>query len=621
MAGALSGHILDSFYSPKSQNSGPFGMPINPSFNDSTSSWPTSTDNIITSGAMSFDKDMHGSAQKMHLLSDFSQDPTFLNLSKATAAKIAALQAKLNQQLGPEYISTRPGPGGGPKLVYAEGWKIINLANEVFGFNGWSSNLVNLTTDFIDYNEETRRYSVGVTVVMRVTLRDGVFHEDVGYGVLENSKSKGPALDKCKKEAVTDALKRCLRNFGNLLGNCLYDKQYTNEIVKVKVTPPKFDKDKLHRRPEYANDTHNADPSSATSNPSKPASSSTNAPVSTVKPEPVSSKPTSSSTSAPVSIVKSEPVSAKPLSSIPPHVRQQVRGASSSSTASASSSKATIPIPNTNVTPAPGTSSRGSTSRTAAIMHGLNTPITPGAQPIPPPPGPAGPNNRQVAFADSPLAHRAPVAAPDPAPLSEPLDDDGGGDDSFAYGSEDDAFFASVDLGEVDMGRPINFEESVGSKDSKVSTSTSTWNQNAQTDSSHTSADSDARRNHPQQQSSHHQAQRPASNISRTADPIYYGNNSTNGSNHGVPQAQGSSTIGTPSTFVPRRMGGFTFPPEMQNIGVKRSADAMRTTFNPGPAQPQPPRERRLAPGMGLMAAQGTIPDRGDGGDVKRVRR
>lgn len=33
---------------------------------------------------------------------------------------------------------------------------------------------------------------------MRVTLRDGVFHEDVGYGMLENSKSKGAALDKVR---------------------------------------------------------------------------------------------------------------------------------------------------------------------------------------------------------------------------------------------------------------------------------------------------------------------------------------------------------------------------------------------------------------------------------------
>ncbi len=110
--------------------------------------------------------------------------------------KLASLQVKLNQKLGPEYISQRPGPGGGPKLTYVEGWKIINLANEVFGFNGWSSTIVSMTVDFADYNEESRRYNVGITAVIRVTLRDGVFHEDVGYGMLENSKSKGQAFDK-----------------------------------------------------------------------------------------------------------------------------------------------------------------------------------------------------------------------------------------------------------------------------------------------------------------------------------------------------------------------------------------------------------------------------------------
>lgn len=55
-----------------------------------------------------------------------------------------------------------------------------------------------MTTDFIDCNEQSQRFSVGVTAIVRVTLRDGVFHEDVGYGLLENSKSKGAALDKVR---------------------------------------------------------------------------------------------------------------------------------------------------------------------------------------------------------------------------------------------------------------------------------------------------------------------------------------------------------------------------------------------------------------------------------------
>ncbi|KAG8797267.1 DNA repair protein rad52 [Serendipita sp. 398] len=165
-----------------------------------------------------------------------------------TAKSIATLQAKLNQKLGPEYISQRPGPSGGPKLTYAEGWKVINLANEVFGFNGWSSSIVSLTVDYIDYNQDTQRYNVGVTAILKVCLRDGVSHEDIGYGMLENCKSKGMALDKCKKEAVTDALKRTLRTFGNVLGNCLYDKEYIKEVLRVKTQPPpKLQPQDLHR--------------------------------------------------------------------------------------------------------------------------------------------------------------------------------------------------------------------------------------------------------------------------------------------------------------------------------------------------------------------------------------
>jgi len=68
-----------------------------------------------------------------------------------TIQAVATLQAKLNQRLGPEYISQRPGPGNGSKLTYVEGWKVINLANEVFGFNGWSSSITSLTTDYVRY--------------------------------------------------------------------------------------------------------------------------------------------------------------------------------------------------------------------------------------------------------------------------------------------------------------------------------------------------------------------------------------------------------------------------------------------------------------------------------------
>ena len=107
-----------------------------------------------------------------------------------------AIQAKLNRRLGPEYVSQRPAPGGGPKLTYVEGWKIIGLANEVFGYNGWCSTVTKIESDFVDMDPETKRYSIGVTALVKVTLKDGTCHEDVGYGTAENLRSKGAALDK-----------------------------------------------------------------------------------------------------------------------------------------------------------------------------------------------------------------------------------------------------------------------------------------------------------------------------------------------------------------------------------------------------------------------------------------
>lgn len=35
------------------------------------------------------------------------------------------------------------------KLTYIEGWRVINLANEVFGFDGWSTEIKNLSIDFV----------------------------------------------------------------------------------------------------------------------------------------------------------------------------------------------------------------------------------------------------------------------------------------------------------------------------------------------------------------------------------------------------------------------------------------------------------------------------------------
>ena len=52
------------------------------------------------------------------------------------------------------------------------------------------------SADFADFFKQTKRYCIGVTAIVRVTLGDGVYHEDIGYGTIENTKSKGAGLDK-----------------------------------------------------------------------------------------------------------------------------------------------------------------------------------------------------------------------------------------------------------------------------------------------------------------------------------------------------------------------------------------------------------------------------------------
>ncbi|KAI9197506.1 uncharacterized protein BJ171DRAFT_221778 [Polychytrium aggregatum] len=159
-----------------------------------------------------------------------------------------SINANLQRYLGPEYVSQRSGPGS-MKLNYLEGWKAISIANEIFGFNGWSYNIVNMSVDFMDMVDG--RISVGVSAVVRVTLRDGTFHEDVGFGSTDNARTKTAAFEKVRKEAVTDGLKRALRGFGNCLGNCLHDKEYLKKVKGVKsVGLRAIDLNDLYRSPE-----------------------------------------------------------------------------------------------------------------------------------------------------------------------------------------------------------------------------------------------------------------------------------------------------------------------------------------------------------------------------------
>eukprot|EP00049_Salpingoeca_infusionum_P006280 m.104534 g.104534 ORF g.104534 m.104534 type:complete len:313 (-) comp13260_c0_seq15:437-1375(-) len=150
------------------------------------------------------------------------------------------IQRSLNMKLSEEFISYRPGAGGS-EVAYIQQWMLFDIANNTFGFNGWSTAIKDVAVDYAD--KRGSKYEVGVCATVRVSLKDGSFHEDIGYGN-SSMPTRHQAMEKAKKQAVTDATKRALKMFGQVFGQCLNDKDYQKFIkprAKQRARQPKAD--------------------------------------------------------------------------------------------------------------------------------------------------------------------------------------------------------------------------------------------------------------------------------------------------------------------------------------------------------------------------------------------
>ncbi len=116
-------------------------------------------------------------------------------------------------------------PPPGKYGEYIEGWHAIAEANRIFGWDGWSYAIVKLEQTNCEPNKgrNSDQWEVGYMCIVGVRMGHPPAREDVGCGS-GFSKSLGDAHESAMKEAVTDALKRALRTFGNPLGLALYDK-------------------------------------------------------------------------------------------------------------------------------------------------------------------------------------------------------------------------------------------------------------------------------------------------------------------------------------------------------------------------------------------------------------
>lgn len=133
------------------------------------------------------------------------------------------MRRALEAPLPAEMVAQRDA-GGGRQVSYLEGYQFIAQANKLFGFDGWSYRVLDVSASTTTEGRIFYRAIVEVEAL-------GVKRTDVGVAIVEvrrNAEFEQPdAHDMALKGAVTDAMKRGLRSFGAQFGNELYDKAST----------------------------------------------------------------------------------------------------------------------------------------------------------------------------------------------------------------------------------------------------------------------------------------------------------------------------------------------------------------------------------------------------------
>lgn len=129
-------------------------------------------------------------------------------------------QSLLNERLQVEHIKERKGTGG-KMLKYVSGDYAIATANRIFGFGKWGYRVLSKSREQVGeeefYTADIELYVIGCPFPVP------------GEGVGTVKRAQGAAYatveqhEKARKEAVTDALKRALRHYGDQFGLSLYN--------------------------------------------------------------------------------------------------------------------------------------------------------------------------------------------------------------------------------------------------------------------------------------------------------------------------------------------------------------------------------------------------------------
>ncbi|CCE85557.1 Piso0_005163 [Millerozyma farinosa CBS 7064] len=93
---------------------------------------------------------------------------------------------------------------------------IIQLANEVFGYDGWSSQILSSEIIVSGYDESRSKFQLQYSVTIKIILKDGTSSTGVGVGKAL-SQSKHLCYNKSKKEAIWNGIKSSIMKFDLVL--------------------------------------------------------------------------------------------------------------------------------------------------------------------------------------------------------------------------------------------------------------------------------------------------------------------------------------------------------------------------------------------------------------------
>lgn len=142
------------------------------------------------------------------LLDQLPESSGPMELSQWVQIKVGTLRYRIDALV--QQQSLRRNRHFSPRDI--SGHLLIRYANEVFGFNGWSTCVLDCDSICVSKTETSpESYSAQYKATVKMTLNHGDFIlEGLGIGKAHNLPTRHLCINKCRKESVTNATKQCL---------------------------------------------------------------------------------------------------------------------------------------------------------------------------------------------------------------------------------------------------------------------------------------------------------------------------------------------------------------------------------------------------------------------------